>query len=63
MFVIKLSGQTKGCYVAKNEEPCFNIGDAMPFLTRQAAADFIVANFKQWDNVTEGCDVMRVMEV
>lgn len=63
MFVIRITGQVGECFVDKAGEPTFDIKNAMQFVTRQGAADYIVSEWKEWENVKEGLDVMTVKEI
>ena len=60
MFYIIVFGSWGNCIVDTNGNPTWDMENAMTFKTRQDAADYITANWKEW---AETMDSMRVYQI
>ena len=63
MFIIKVVGYNKMCYVGKDHRPCKDINDARLFKTRQIAGGYIVKNWTNWNMIKDGSCTMTVQEL
>ena len=59
MFYIVVYGSWGNCLVSTEENPTWDIENALLFKTRQEAGDYIVAHWKEW---ADTMDCMRIEE-
>ena len=60
MFIVTITSYKGKVYLGKNLKPCKDKNNSRLFKTRQAAASYIVKNWKQWDGVKNGCACMNI---
>lgn len=64
MFYIIVYGSWGNCIISVDGEPTWDMENAMRFMTRQDAADYITAHWKEWTEDKNGAmDCMRIYEI
>ena len=63
MYVVKITSYKGKIFVGKDKRPCTDKKNARLFKTRQAAASYIVKNWKQWQCIADGSSTMNSEEV